>query len=131
MHRFALFLSLLAGAMLTDASEGITLVSDGKPACTIVIAPGAGEQEKLAAEELQTYLNKISGAQVPIGSNAAVSGNRILLGIFGQPPVQDWTGERPGRDSFAIETRSRQRNVADLFQCGSGSYTNAGQALRV
>jgi len=115
MHRFSLICLLLAA--LTGAAAGMTLVNKGKPACTIVIAPDAGEQEKLAAAELQTYLRKISGAEAPIGADAAIAGNRILLGVYGKAPVAAWTGETPGRDSFAIEMRKTKAGT-DLYLVG-------------
>jgi len=113
MLRFCLIGILLA--MLAGAAAGMTLVNKGQPACSIVIAADAGEQEKLAATELQTYLRKMSGAVVPIGAGA--EGNRILLGVYGKAPVAEWTGEAPERDSFAIETRKTKAGT-DLYLVG-------------
>src|SRR5437879_2065191 len=115
-----IFVSLLFGALVpvTLMSAGMTLVRDEKATCTIVIAPDAGDQEKLAAEELQTYLSKMSGAKVPIGSDLSVAGNRIMIGVASQGSVQDWSGERPKQEAFAIETRPREGGGADLFLVG-------------
>ncbi len=120
MARYAFLLSVLIGTLVPASfvSAGMMLVRDGQPACTIVIASDAGDQEKLAADELQAYLSKMSGAKVPIGSEPSPAGNRILIGVFGRRPVEDWTGERPRRDAFAIETRARETGGTDLLLVG-------------
>jgi hypothetical protein len=120
MVRHVFFLSLLAGILLVSgiASAGVTLVQDGKPACTIVIAGDAGSHEKMGANDLQLYLSKMSGAKVPITSDASVKGNRILLGVYGKQPVQEWLGDRPSYDAFAIETRPRSGGGTDLLLVG-------------
>src|SRR2546425_760866 len=104
MRSFRFFLLLFISMLLppTLASARMTLVRDGKATCTIVIAPNAGDEEKLAAQELQTYLSKISGSKVPIGSDPSAAGNRILIGVFGEHPVEGWKGKRPRSDAFAM-----------------------------
>jgi len=114
MLRYCLICVLLAA--LAGAAVGMTLVNKGQPACAIVIAPAAGDQEKLAATELQTYLRKMSGATVPVATDT-VAGNRILLGVYGQAPVTAWTGKQPPRDGFAIETRKTTAGT-DLYLVG-------------
>jgi hypothetical protein len=109
-------LMLLAPASL--ASAGMTLVQDGKPNCAIVISSDAGDNEKRGANDLQLYLNKMSGAMVPLGTDASVAGNRILIGVFGKQPVKDWQGRRPASDGFAIQTRRRSGGGVDLLLVG-------------
>jgi len=104
-------------AVLAVTASGMTLVKDGRPACTIVIAPDAGEQEKLAATELQTYLRKMTGATAPVSTDITAAGNRIMLGVFGKAPVAEWQGKAPGPDAFAIETRKRKAGT-DLYLVG-------------
>ena len=120
MIRYACFLLVLIGTLVSAnaVSAGMTLVQDGQPACTIVIAPDAGDQEKVGANDLQAYLDKMSGAKPAIVSDASVAGNRILIGVFGRQPVEGWNGKRPGRDAFAIETRARKGGGTDLFLVG-------------
>ncbi|MDO8588514.1 MAG: DUF4838 domain-containing protein [Armatimonadota bacterium] len=113
-----LVLLLIATLRTSSASAGITLIRNGQPTCTIVIAPDAGDQEKVAANDLQIYLSKMSGATTPVGTDASIEGNRILIGVFGHHPVEDWKGNPPRRDAFAIETRSRKGGGADLFLVG-------------
>lgn len=120
MFSRCLILLLLCSAPwpLANVVAGMTLVKDGEPACTIVIAPGAGQQERFAAEELQRYLQKMSGAETPITTVPGVAGNRILIGVFGSEPVQPWQGDRPRPDGFAIETREHPDQGMDLFLVG-------------
>src|SRR5687767_1560766 len=80
-----------------QAAQAVTLVRDGKPTATIVIAkaaldakadkPAVGvsgkpeEKVRLAAEELQRYVEKISGAKLPIvGEDEATQGAVVLIG---------------------------------------------------
>ncbi len=73
---------------------GVTLVRDGQPAATIVLPVKTefdaytdtdqrrfDDEEKLAAIELQTFIEKISGAKLPIvTADAQPQGTVILLG---------------------------------------------------
>ncbi|MHB0937748.1 MAG: DUF4838 domain-containing protein [Armatimonadota bacterium] len=67
MQRFICGLLVLALAMAGAQAAGkLTLVKDGKPACAIIIAEKASENAAFAANELQQYVKKISGAELPI-----------------------------------------------------------------
>src|SRR5205814_4116828 len=65
----------LAGWVLVLGSSAsgraaITIVDQGKSPYRLVIAGDAIPSERYAAEELQRYLEKISGANLPIVSDA-------------------------------------------------------------
>jgi len=80
--KLCLFLLVVftASAVLA-AGTPFTLVKDGKPACAIVIADKAGDNAKTAAQELQTYVEKISGARLPILTDAAPGqAPKVLVG---------------------------------------------------
>ncbi|GMU21052.1 MAG: hypothetical protein AMXMBFR13_11470 [Phycisphaerae bacterium] len=130
MLRRAVLLSVLARLLIPtgSASAGMVLVRDGQPACTIVIATDADDHVKKAAGDLQLYLQKMSGAQVPVGTAASVSGDRVRIGVFGKPPIEDWNGPLPARDAFAIETRTRPEGGTDLLLVG-GDSRGAGYAV--
>jgi hypothetical protein len=67
MQRFICGILLLALATTGVQSAGkFTLVKDGKPACVIIISEKASENAVYAANELQQYVEKISGAKLPI-----------------------------------------------------------------
>jgi len=71
---------LACGPCLTDAAP-VTLVGDGKPASTIVIAPKPTPAARLAALEIQHHVEQITGVSVPICSpGGAIQGVPILVG---------------------------------------------------
>ena len=53
-----------------SAATTFTLVEDGKAACSIIIAEKPSEGAVIASKELQTYVEKISGAKLSIYSDA-------------------------------------------------------------
>ena len=62
----------------TAQAADIELVKDGKSAYTIVLSKDASPSEKHAAQELQTFIMQISGAELPISRTP--SGKAIFLG---------------------------------------------------
>jgi len=67
------------------AAAELVLVEDGQPRATIVVAKDAPEavrrKTQTAAEELQTYLEKISGAKLPIVDDSqSPAGALVLVG---------------------------------------------------
>ena len=75
MRRIIALCLLLAPA----CSMATVLVRDGRPAATIVLAPTAPDSVRYAAEELQRYLEQVSGARLPIRTSAA-SGACLYVG---------------------------------------------------
>lgn len=70
----------LATLALPGAAE-LTLVREGKPAASIVVATNATRAAQFAAYELQYHVQKITGAELPIvKDDAPVTGTRILVG---------------------------------------------------
>lgn len=70
---------LLAGSLSAGSTSAMTLVAEGEPRATIVAGPSDQAQE--AAQELQHYLRRMSGAILPIqAEGAAAEGPRILVG---------------------------------------------------
>lgn len=58
-----------------------TLARDGKPVCTIVVAENPTPAARLAALELQYHVMQMSGAELPIRTDAEqVEGPRIMIG---------------------------------------------------
>src|SRR5690606_22516994 len=82
----SLFAACLASLLLTprsaEAQDGsFAIVIDGKPAATIVIAAEPIPSNQFAADELQSHVRQISGAVLPIATDAdEVAGPRILIG---------------------------------------------------
>ncbi|MGC9317684.1 MAG: DUF4838 domain-containing protein [Armatimonadota bacterium] len=73
----ALLIALVSATPL--ASAEMVLVDDGRPAATIVIAGDAGEKVRHAADELQTYVEKMSGAVLPIATDDEGADGPLLL----------------------------------------------------
>ena len=95
--------TLLGGA--NSCSPQNTLFEDGESSYTIVLDSQATEIERYAALELQTWLEQVSGVQIPIAVEAS-SGNRLILE----------TEDRQGRDdSFVYFTEG-----ADIHFRGNG-----------
>lgn len=61
-------------------SWSLTIIEDGKAQCVIVHSANATDQEKYAAKDLQTYVEKISGAKPEIISEGSES-NKIPIYI--------------------------------------------------
>ncbi|MEI6422970.1 MAG: hypothetical protein WCP55_12185, partial [Lentisphaerota bacterium] len=73
------------------ASGETFIVKDGQPQAEIVIAVNPPRMVKLAAEELQTYIEKISGAKLAIVNAPAET-----------VPVKIYVGKSPETDNLKI-----------------------------
>ena len=79
--RLVSLLLLAFVAWTIPAQADLTLVEKGRSLYRIVLATNALPAERYAAEELQRYLERISGAKLPIVSDAdKPSRHEILLG---------------------------------------------------
>ena len=76
-------LSLRRAAALTP----LTLVHDGRSKYSIVLAPDASPSEQRGAEELQQFIQQISGARLPITTDPAGAGDHAIL--VGKSPALD------------------------------------------
>ena len=72
-------LLLLPVIFVLTAASAITLVDRGHPKATIVVATQTDPKVKTAAEELQRYLEKISGAKPPIMTDADYPDGALVL----------------------------------------------------
>jgi hypothetical protein len=69
-----------ADTALSGPAE-LVLVKDGQPVATIVTAASPSDNARVAAAELQEFIEKISGARLPVvGDDSASSGTLILVG---------------------------------------------------
>lgn len=115
MFRTIVFLAAIAAA--ANLSAGIKLADNGKAVAEIVVAPEASATEKFAADELQLWVEKISGAKLPILDRPGAAAARIVLGC---PP-----GKYPadleklkGNDGYAV--RAEGRNLYLFASCPKG-----------
>ena len=96
--------AFLIAACLTASAAPPQLVRNGKSAYAIVVAPDASLSERHAAEELQKFLEQISGARLPITAKAQA---RMVL--VGRSPALDSLKpgipfDQLGTEGFALKT---------------------------
>ena len=83
MRAIVLCALVMSVALAASADGRFMLVRDGKAASFIVIAEKASENAVFAAKELQQYVEKITGAKLPIYTDAQkhmIDGGEILVG---------------------------------------------------
>jgi hypothetical protein len=75
-----LFVGILTNPLQAD-DKTVSLVNNGKANATIVIAGDSTPAANLAAIEVRYFIEKITGAKLPIVDDTKeVTGNRILIG---------------------------------------------------
>ncbi len=74
-------IALLVIAASARADGAFVIVRNAQPAASIVIAAEAPASVELAAEELREFIRRISGAELPVTTDAGtVTGPKILIG---------------------------------------------------
>jgi hypothetical protein len=106
----ALCCSLLLAAASCRA-RAITVTQDGQPTATIVTAPEPDDKTKAAVAELRHYVQRISGAELPVATDAdKVQGALVLVGrsrltdAMGVKVPSGLTNERRG-EGFVVACR--------------------------
>ena len=95
-----LFLLLALSPLQAD----LLLVENAQPRSTIVMGSQAAAKERLAAEELRDYLHEISGAWLPLVTDAKrVEGTRILVGRKTHSGALNPQTAELGLDGYLIE----------------------------
>ena len=69
------------------------IVRDGQPCAGIIIAEAPSRATRLAAQELQTYIEKIAGARLTIGGKPAAD-----------MPIRIYVGQSPYTEELGITT---------------------------
>ncbi|MCC6145313.1 MAG: DUF4838 domain-containing protein, partial [Candidatus Hydrogenedentes bacterium] len=102
----SLLLGLVLGTWAVGAiGEEFTLVHGAQPACTIVTAPDAGPAARLAAAELQFHVLKITGALLPLTTDAMAPGPRILVGDSPAAAALGYSGSALAEQEYIIAFR--------------------------
>ncbi|MGL4227277.1 MAG: DUF4838 domain-containing protein [Tannerellaceae bacterium] len=80
--------TLLAGGFLMSQSSfaQVQLVKNSKPTSRIIVA-GSDSTDMKAASLLQDFIQKVSGAQIPIVKNTTVKKNDIAIGTASNPTL--------------------------------------------
>jgi hypothetical protein len=126
-HRLVVVVAFVA--LLSHRADAATLVQDGKPTATVVIPAKPDATEKLAADELISHIEKMSGAKLAL-SQLDVDPSRldafletqhkanqttICLGRFALPRVQKLIADKsdyPG--TFALVAEKNHIFIAGL-----------------
>src|SRR5688572_20388074 len=102
-------LFLIAGAPSLAIAQQFTLVNKGKPKSTIVIPEKATVIEIQAAMVLQDYVQRISGATLPIATEhtKGIEGGEILIGNVSRPGSAGVSLDQLGKDGLLIHTTGK------------------------
>ncbi len=112
------------------------LVENGQPRAEIVIAEAPARMTKLAAQELQTYVEKISGAKLPIVTRPTAAAISIYVGL--SPFTEQLKLTTAGLENGAFRLASGERWLAlvgpdeDYVPIEPwGRLRSSGEAMRV
>lgn len=94
-----------------EVSAAVPLIARGRALCSVVLPPQPSDAERLAADELRTYLGKMSGAQVPLGATTPA---RIFLGRCEAFPELPFPAPPLEFEHFLMRTHG-----ADLYLLGA------------
>jgi len=95
-----------ASPSTADVVHHFTLVRDGKPAATIVVAAEPTPSARLAALELQNHVRLITGVVLPIARDTQpVRGARVLVGESAATRDMGLTSERFDPQEYLIRFR--------------------------
>ncbi|MBZ5582416.1 MAG: DUF4838 domain-containing protein [Acidobacteriia bacterium] len=104
--------SLLLALAASSLAANLTLVKNGRSDYAIVIAPDASPSQRRGAEELQTFLEKMSGARLPIATETRP---RMIL-VGDSPALENLNIKIPfadlGTEGFALKTAGRNVAIA-------------------
>lgn len=97
----------------------LQLVSKGKSNYRIVVAENADLTQLRAAELLQKYLNKISGAEIPVIRDSQKRGKfEILVGRSSRLTEKEWADLTVGLEEDGYLLKTSQRTL--IIACGTG-----------
>ena len=116
----AALLAGMWGCAASRAAEGLVLVEDGKSQYIVNVSESATPSELWAAGELQSYIEQMSGAQLPIDHgkiNATPEAKIIYLGSDRAPLGYDWMSL--GEDGYVIKTDGNKVIIAGGKQRGT------------
>ncbi|MHC4351291.1 MAG: DUF4838 domain-containing protein [Planctomycetota bacterium] len=99
--------SLLAVTLLTGGASSMTLIQEGKPVSIIVTGDNPVPSQKVAAEELQYHLEKMTGAVVPIVAEIDLGDTDVTPILLGQSVLLKSKGidtTQLERETFIVKT---------------------------
>jgi hypothetical protein len=122
-----LCLMLISVFFLIEANaQQFTLVKEGKSSCRIIIPGKANVIEIQAAKVFQDYIQRISGAKIPIESdNIKATDNEILIGRVNRDEFKDVPVAKLAKDGLYIKNTGKKLVIAGGTEKGVlyGVYT--------
>ena len=116
-HTLTLFIALLfAPVGISNAADSF-IIENGQPRAEIIIAEKPERTVRLAAQELQDYLEKISGARLPIVTKPTGKAVKIFVGASSHSPIKA-EGLKDGAYRIASlerRTAEHQKKLSDYF----------------
>lgn len=103
--------AILGVGVSLGADPALVLADHGRSDYRLVLPSDAVPSERHAAEEFQKFFKEISGAEMPIGTEADPAGtHEIALNARGRIAAADpeLAKAAPGRDGFAIRTKGNR-----------------------
>jgi hypothetical protein len=125
MKKLSLLLISILFLIAANAQQ-LTLVKEGKSSCRIIIPEGANVIEIQAAKVFQDYIQRISGARIPIVSDIMKPGdNEILIGKVNRDEFKEVTIEKLAKDGLYIKNTGKKLVIAGGSEKGTlyGVYT--------
>lgn len=113
-----LMLTLVTLMLAGGACAALTLVKDGRPQAVIVTAAQPSASAKRAAAELQHFIERMSGAKLPIQTDATVQppgGALLLVGrstLTQGVPIPSGDDPEHTREGFVLKTRGNSLILA-------------------
>lgn len=120
--RWSLFLAGVAVMLLAPARAQTLVDESGQARAEIIVPAGADPAEAFAAAELQRWIDRITGAVLPIRSEAVRSSRfpaKIHLGAAAAAEFADDLQFLAGHDGFAV--RSRKEELWIFGSCAKGT----------
>ncbi len=113
-----LVMALTALAADADVAEVFTLVADGQAKAQIVTGDDAPETVRFAAKELQTFVAKMSGAELPIAAQAAPGVPAIRLGPAARAVLPPEALKDIRRDGYLITVAKGDLCIVGIDDAG-------------
>lgn len=129
----------VAFLLAVSAASALDLVTDGRPAATLVIPDEALPVEQAAAEELQYHVRRASGAELPMvkESQCQALQNRVYLGRCAATATLDLKLAALPPNGYVIRTAGGALYLAgddspgDVFWIQHGNRTRVGTLFAV
>lgn len=119
MRRCAVILPLIVLLPLRALADDLALVKDGKPSATVVISASANDKVKVASADLVTYIEKMSGAKLPLVTDDQKTDGALVL--VGRSKLTD-TMELDIPSGFTSE----RRDEGFVIRCNGNRLVLAG-----